>query len=298
MTKKIVPRISGGLGNQLFIYATARRLALISNCELALDDISGFANDILYKRRFQLDHFNINCRKANAVERLEPFSRIRRYCMRKFNKLKPFAQCTYLQQEGVDFDQRLLHVKPQGTTYLEGCWQSEGYFKDVEDIIRQDLKIIPPNDSVNLSMASQISGCIAVAVHVRFFDDFQTLGGNNAPSGYYGSAVDLMERTVSSAHYFIFSDKPEFARAQIPLPEDRITLVVHNRGDENAYADLWLMTLCQHFIIANSTFSWWGAWLAENPTKQVIAPGFEVKSTTRLTAWGFKGLLPNEWIKL
>ncbi len=96
----------------------------------------------------------------------------------------------------------------------------------------------------------------------------------------------------------MFSDQPQAARQRIPLPEDRITLVSHNPGDLNAYADLWLMTQCQHFIIANSTFSWWGAWLAKHHDKLVIAPGFQILANARVTSWGFKGLLPSEWIQL
>src|SRR5690606_2338337 len=96
-----------------------------------------------------------------------------------------------------------------------------------------------------------------------------------------------------AAHYFIFSDQPEAARARIPLPNERVTLVAHNQGDEHAYVDLWLMTQCHHFIIANSTFSWWGAWLAEHADKQVIAPGFEMRQGTM--TWGFAGLLPALW---
>ena len=88
----------------------------------------------------------------------------------------------------------------------------------------------------------------------------------------------------------------EASCARIPLPDARVTLVAHNHGDEHAYADLWLMTQCQHFIIANSTFSWWGAWLAEHPAKQIIAPGFEMRQGK--SWWGFKCLLPTEWIKL
>ena len=105
-----------------------------------------------------------------------------------------------------------------------------------------------------------------------------------------------MEKIIPGAHYFLFSDRPEDARARIPLSDQRITCVSHNHGDENAYADLWLMTLCQHFIIANSTFSWWGAWLAEYKDKQIIAPGFEMREGK--AHWGFDGLLPETWIKL
>ena len=82
----------------------------------------------------------------------------------------------------------------------------------------------------------------------------------------------------------------------MPLPDGRVTLVAHNQGDEAAYADLWLMTQCQHFIIANSTFSWWGAWLASHVGKYVIAPGFEMREGKMW--WGFDGLLPDEWIKV
>jgi len=152
-----------------------------------------------------------------------------------------------------------------------------------------------PTDACNLTITERILGGLPVAVHRRFFDAPQEQGVNNAPGGYYARAVARMESLAPDMHYSIFSDQP--ARARIPLPEDRITLVSHNQDDENAYADLWLMTQCQHFIIANSTFSWWGAWLAGHAGKQVIAPGFEISVSNRVTSWGFNGLLPCSWIK-
>jgi hypothetical protein len=293
---RVVVRVMGGLGNQLFCYAAARRLALTNNAELVVDNVSGFAYDAVYQRHYQLAHFNIHCRKATAAERLEPFSRMRRYLKRRWNQRLPFAQRAYLVQAGIDFDPSLLHFKPKGTVYLEGYWQSEDYFKDVADTLRQDLQITPPTDTINLAMAAQIRSCTAVAVHVRFFDEPHATGINNAPGDYYSRAVETMERLVPAAHYFIFSDQPAAARARIPLPDARVTLVAHNQGDEHAYADLWLMTQCQHSIIANSTFSWWGAWLAAQPEKQVIAPGFEMRQGKMW--WGFAGLIPREWLKV
>jgi len=296
---KIIPRILGGLGNQLFCYAAARRLALVNNAELVIDHISGFRYDSQYQRHYQLDHFAIPCRMSTPVERLEPFSRIRRNLLRHWNRRFPFAQRSYLVQEDIDFDPRLLDLKPNGTLYLEGYWQSEGYFKDVELQIRQDLRIIPPADATNLTYAERIQQKLSVALHVRFFDEpaseFRT-SGNNASGDYYVRAVQAMETQISNAHYFLFSDRPEAARSRIPLPDDRITLVQHNQGDENAYADLWLMTQCQHFIIANSSFSWWGAWLSEHQRKIVIAPGAVKREGA--SWWGFDGLLPIQWIKL
>ena len=293
---KIIARLFGGLGNQLFIYAAARRLALVNDTEVVLDDVSGFTHDDDYQRQYQLDHFSITCRKATAAERLEPFGRLRRKVLRSWNQRKPFEERAYLLQESIDFDPRLLQFKPRAKVYLEGYWQSEKYFKDVEGTIRQELAIKPPTDSANLNMADQIRSSSAVALHVRFFDEPYAEGINNAHGDYYSRAIERMELLVPGAHYFIFSDQPEAACSRIPLPDARVTLVSHNQGDEHAYADLWLMTLCQHFVIANSTFSWWGAWLANNPSKQVIAPGFEMREGKMW--WGFDGLLPAEWLKL
>ncbi len=292
---KLISRLCGGLGNQLFIYAATRRLALVNHAELVLDDVSGFECDHIYQRHYQLDHFNIHCRKATASERLEPISKLRRALKRKWNQRLPFEQRAYLMQESIDYDPRLLRFKPQGTVYLEGYWQGEDYFKDVADTIRQDLQIKPPNDVANLAMAERLRNCKAVALHVRFFDAPHAAGINNVCSDYYKQAVQAMERIVPTAHYFIFSDQPDAARAIIPLPDARVTLVAHNQGDTQAYADLWLMTLCRHFIIANSTFSWWGAWLAASTEKIVIAPGFEQRTGN---GWGFAGLLPDRWIKI
>lgn len=295
-SSRVIPRIFGGLGNQLFIYAASRRLALVSEAELILDDVSGFERDVQYHRHYQLDHFHIPCRKATAAERLEPFSRLRRSLKRRWNQRLPFEQRTYLAQEGIDFDPRILNLRVQGTLYTEGYWQSEQYFKDVEAIIRQDLRIHPPQDGANLATAEHIARRNSVGLHMRFFDRPGTEGSSNAPSNYYQRAVAVIESRVSDAHYYLFSDQPEAARAQIAIPDDRLTVVRHNRGDQNAYADLWLMTQCQHFIIANSTFSWWGAWLSTNARKTVVAPGFELREGS--SWWGFEGLLPEEWTKI
>lgn len=292
----VICRVVGGIGNQLFCYAAARRLALVNAAELAIDDRSGFSRDYSYQRCYQLDHFSIPCRSAVAAERLEPFSRIRRQLMRRWNRLRRFEYRNYIQQEGMDLDRRLLTVKPRGKIYIEGYWQGLDYFEDVADTIRRDLRIRPPSDATNLDFAARIRNRPSIAVHVRFFDAPTCEAVNNAPDDYYRRAIARMEALEPDAHYFVFSDQPVAARERISLPADRTTFVSHNADDTHAYADLWLMTLCRHFIIANSTFSWWGAWLAEHPAKQVIAPGFEMRHGQMW--WGFDGLLPDAWIKL
>lgn len=293
---KVIPRIRGGLGNQLFAYAASRRLALSNDAQLIIDHISGFQFDHVYQQQYQLGHFNIAAPLATPAERLEPFAKLRRYLMRWANQRIPFDRRCYIQQEGNAFDKRLLNLKLRGDLYIEGYWQSELYFADIADIIRSDLRIKPPSDALNLQTSSNIRGCPAVAVHVRFFDKAGARGGNNTTDYYYANALSVMQERVPDAHYFLFSDDVIAARALINLPNTKVTVVSHNPGDENAYADLWLMTQCKHFIIANSTFSWWGAWLSAYQDKIVVAPGFVIQGNK--TAWGFDGLLPERWIKV
>jgi hypothetical protein len=298
---KIIVRIFGGLGNQLFIYAAARRLALKNDAELVIDDVSGFVRDHQYERFYQLEHFNIPCRKATAGERLEPFCRVRRYLKRRRDWHLPFEHRHYLVQEGIDFDERLLIFKPHGVVYLEGYWQSEGYFKNIEPQIREDLRIQHPRNNANQQVVENIRATTSVAVHLRFFNEPETSiqeapYTNNAPGIYYKSAITEMEKRISGAHYFIFSDRPSKAKECLQMAAVSMTIVHHNQGDAMAYADMWLMSQCRHFIIANSTFSWWGAWLGQDPKKIVIAPGFEKRDG--IMSWGFKGLLPEDWVKM
>jgi len=293
MSSKVITLIHGGIGNQLFCYAAARRLALVNGAELVIDDVTGFARDSDYQRRYQLQHFRIPCRIATRSERLQPFPRIRRRLKRAINRNREFDLRTYVQQEQVDFDARLLRRVLKGTLYLEGYWQSEDYFRDVESVIRADLQITPPTDPINAATAAAMRSRVSVAAHVRFFDA-PGCGVNNAPAAYYARAVAKMEALAPHSHYFVFSDRPEMARALIPLPDERVTSVAHNRSDAGAYADLWLMQQAKHFIIANSTFSWWGAWLGSDSSGIVIAPGFVMREGKAW--WGFDRLLPERWI--
>lgn len=293
---KVITRIFGGLGNQLFCYASARRLAVVNNAELVLDNISGFLYDYGFRRKYQLDHFNIPCRKVTSAEQLFPFHRIRRYLKRRWSQCLPFSEREYIMQDGLNFEENLLKLNLKKSIFLEGYWQSEDYFKDIANTIREDLQINPPEGHDNLEMAEEMLSRISVAVHVRFFDSPNQLSANNAPDDYYLHAIERMESYTNQAHYYIFSDNLDAARIRIPLDDSRITLVGQNQGDDLAYADLWLMTKCKHFIIANSTFSWWGAWLGEESTSLIVSPDpdrFECSNS-----WRAKGLIPSRWIKL
>tara|TARA_B110000879_G_scaffold199548_1_gene272585 strand:+ start:3143 stop:4039 length:897 start_codon:yes stop_codon:yes gene_type:complete len=293
---KVIPIIFGGLGNQLFIYAAAKRLSILNNADLILDDKSGFVRDFQYKRSFQLDNFNINEKKLKIRKGFQFFSRVYRFLIRLINSKKSFNNSKYITQNGMDFEPRLMSKKIKNYLYLIGYWQSEDYFKDIEEIIRKDLVITPPFDRKNLETFKCIENLNSVAIHYRFFDNPDISSPNNATKSYYLSALKYMERVHPDAHYYVFSDKTDLIKDIIELPSSKYTVINHNNSDELAIYDLWLMQSCKHFIIANSTFSWWGAWLSSNKEKIVIAPGFTLKEDK--TWWGFTRLIPDEWIKL
>jgi len=291
---KVITRIKGGIGNQLFCYAAARRLALVNSAELVIDNLTGFVRDVLYARHYMLDYFAIPVRKATKLERMEPFERYHRGIAKFIARTKPFYLRNYIEQEGLNFDSRLLDFKVKGDLYLDGYWQSESYFKDVEQTIRKDLEIIIPKDDANSSMAGKICQSTAIAVHVRWFDAAHC--GNlhsNVSIDYYKQAMSQMKKRFKKLHFFLFSDDPVAAQ-KIGLSKEEVTYVNHNLGDKNAYADLWLMSLCKHFIIANSTFSWWGAWLSQNHGKVIIAPKKWFKNPLINT----KDLIPACWLRL
>jgi hypothetical protein len=297
--KKIIVRIKGGLGNQLFSYAAARRLAFVNNAELVIDNITGFIRDRQYQRKYALDHFLIPCRKACSWERMEPFERYRRGISKGISKLLPFGKGCYVEQVGVGFDERVLNIKTACSIQFEGHLQSERYFKDIESTIRDDLRIIPPADRINKIVLKNIEMCNAIALHVRWFDNPDVNGSiYNVSEEYYSKAIQLIEERIDNPHYFLFSDDPKNAIKKLSLKAKQFTVIDHNVGDENAYADLWLMSRCKHYITANSTFSWWGAWLCSSGNKIIITPASIDANKDGKTSWGFCGQLPDTWIKI
>jgi hypothetical protein len=210
--------------------------------------------------------------------------------------LRSFEKRRYIVQSGDGFDERLLGLHPgKKLVHLVGYWQSESYFADVADTIRDDLRLPSPNDMRNIEVANRIAESESVAIHVRWFNPVGAADAASVTSTYYRKAVTLMEEQLNSPHYYVFSDDPIRAAATLSLPPDRSTTVAHNALSGNAHADLWLMSRCNHFITANSTFSWWGAWLGSGPESIVLTPDLHRQG---VGAWGFPGLIPSRWVKL
>lgn len=288
-SNSVIVRVKGGLGNQLFCYAVSRRLSMINNVELVIDDVTGFVRDRIYRRRYALDHFSIPCRKANAWERMEPFERGRRALSKWVSRRRPFEARTYIEQEGSEFDQRLLTLRPQGTLYLDGLWQDERYFFDISDTLRSELRFNLSPNAENATLARRISACQAVALHVRWYDPAAAPGtGRNLTTVYYEQAMQRIKEQIESPHFFLFSDDIAATMKMLRFPSGQVTPVNINGDEVGAIFDLWLMSQCQHFIIANSTFSWWGAWLGR-PNGGIILTPSDTLPIYGTWVWGGRG---------
>lgn len=302
MRKRLIAQIKGGIGNQLFCYASARRLAFVNDAELVVDAISGFSSDHLYKRKYSLDIFHIDAPKASMGQRMEPFGRLRRGIKRRLNMMLPLSRRRYIIQKGVQFDPKILSLRLQkGDTYFDGFGQSEDYFSDIESIIRNDLVFCPPLDDQNQKASTAIQSSNSVAIHVRWFNPGNKDSSDHLALQYYQDAISRMIAVVNNPHFFVFSDQMAITSQLLGsiLSQHSVTYVEHNDSEEMAYADLWLMSQCKHFIIANSTFSWWGAWLGEKRgISRIYAPGKYINPNQSVTAWGFDRLIPDRWATL
>src|ERR1019366_1593302 len=156
-----IARVFGGLGNQLFIYAAARALALRNDTALALDTVSGFASDHYYRRQLMLHYFNIKYERPSKYDLFtQPTrwgSRIR-VISRRLDKKLPWRYRFYIT-EAEDFIEQLLRLPVRGRTYLEGYWQNEKYFMDYKEVIRQDLTIVTPLDERSIELGYAMREC-------------------------------------------------------------------------------------------------------------------------------------------
>src|SRR5208337_503215 len=212
----VVARLKGGLGNQLFIYAAARRLSLHNNVPLKLDIISGFQRDY-FQRNYRLHHFNIKGEVASRYQSFDGiFGRVRRQILKKLAKFSELEKRRYIMEEFPEFDPRLLNFKVNGITYLEGIWASEKYFKDIEGIIRDDLKIVTRHGSQDLALAEKIQSGNSVGLHVRRLHGVPKGKAKPNPSvpalsvDYYKRGIEIIAGKVADPVFYCFGDYPQW----------------------------------------------------------------------------------------
>ena len=273
--KMIISNLIGGLGNQLFQYATGLAAARRTGTELRIA-IDMF-EDYQLHQGFELTRvFAVAPIAANAAEMrvcLGPWRS--KQARRLLGRFRPgtLREGSVVVQPTVTYWPGIREVGPM--TYLQGYWQSERFFDDAVEEVRTALHFRSPPSEANVHWIRRIESCNSVGLHVRR-GDYITNGKNRSiyavcPPEYYRGAVDHVLQRHPDARFFIFSDEPGWARQLFDDQSGIMEVVDHNRGSES-YNDLRLMSRCRHNIIANSTFSWWAAWLLERPGKLIVAP--------------------------
>jgi hypothetical protein len=293
----ITVKIIGGLGNQLFQYALGRHLAEIHNTSLALD-ITGYETYKLHS--YSLWAFNIRENFASPEETASLTVRKQRVMERLSARLlhrRPKLAPTHIREERSQhyrFNPDILSL-PDGV-YLDGYWQTEKYFIDIAGIIRREASVKFSQIGKDKEIAQVIDSVESVSLHIRRGDYVSNPKTHHARGtcdlNHYFRCVEQLCRRVTNPHFFIFTDDPQWARDNLNLSYPT-TFVDHNNADKN-YEDLRLMSQCKHHIIANSSFSWWAAWLNPREDKMVFAP----KRWLAASYQNCPDIVPTQWITL
>jgi len=290
----VITKLKGGLGNQLFQSAAGLRLAFTRKATLkvdlsALDNPGSFA-----PRSYEMGGFRFSAEIADPSEVAAQAEPAPRGLRRLFSRWRNASAGSPAIERHFCFDPDVLSL-PDGVC-LEGYWQSERYFSDAADRVRKEFSFRNPPVGKNAEILNEVAACNSVSLHVRR-GDYVTNPETNATHGvcsidYYYRAIDFIRERVSNPSFFLFSDEPKWVRENLEF--DGSTTVVDHNGPDAGCEDLRLMSHCQHHIIANSSFSWWGAWLNPNRNKIVVAPEHWFADGLRDTS----DLIPETWVKL
>ena len=291
----VISHIIGGLGNQMFQYAAGRALSLEYGVPLRLD-VSGFAGYGLHQG-FELQRV-FNCPGEIAAEAevrgilgWQYSSVIRRVVSRP--GMAAFRRKGFVVEPFFSYWPDICRIPKD--SYLFGYWQSDKYFQAHAPVIRADFAFKSPLADKNAELGEQIGRENAISLHVRR-GDYVKNPKTTATHGlcspeYYQSAIQYVIDRVERPSFYIFSDDPAWVRENMKIKYPSV-YVDHNLGAES-YNDMRLMSMCRHHIIANSSFSWWGAWLNSSTDKIVVAPKhwFAIEKDA-------KDLLPQSWVRL
>lgn len=291
----ITTMLSGGLGNQMFQYAAGKSLAIRLNTQLKLDvsSFSTYAGST--QRQFELNIFNIDEKTSGSLAcRL----------LIKSHKWDNRLKCLY-KKIGVFTDGYAIRFCPEfdniknKKAILFGYFQNPQYFKDVEHEIRKTFTFKRELKGQNLTLSEKIKNSNSVSIHIRRGDYISNKGAASnfvtCNAEYYHRAIGHIVNVCPDAVFFVFSEEFEWIRENIDFRGYPVHLIDWNKG-QASYFDLQLMSLCKHNIIANSSFSWWGAWLNSNDAKIVIAPDkwFKEDAKNKL----LPAFYPGSWLRL
>ena len=256
----IISRLHGRLGNQMFQYAAAAGLAARHDGRVALDARGAVQKgEGVPTRVFDLPLSDPGDLPPAKHENLAG------YALWRLSGRAP----KFRRERGLGYNAR-IESWADGC-YLHGYWQSEKYFAHIADDIRRAYTFPDFSNDQNAEMAAGIGEGLSISLHVRR-GDYLTLGAHVlCDQAYYDAALDrVLQGLDGDPTVYVFSDDPGWAKENLPLPCRKV--VVDFNGPETDFEDMRLMSLCDHNIIGNSSFSWWGAWLNANPAKRVAGP--------------------------
>ena len=284
--------LSGGLGNQMFQYATAKALATRLNVPLAIDLLYYSKKTKATPRLFGLDVFNTDL-KIKSDWRNLIYVRYKLFFLKHINLLQMLK--IFSDSHALYYEKGFENLKDG--TILSGYFQNENYFKSIEAIIRSDFKFKNTLKGRNLELSEKIHSTLSIAIHIRRGDYVTNPVSNLAVCNqeYYHKAIEYITKKIVNPSFFIFSDDMEWVRNNIDFGNYPVIPIDWN-NNENSYIDLHLMSLCKHNIIANSSFSWWGAWLNSNSQKIVIAPQQWFKND--LPNKNYSQYTPKKWLRI
>ena len=289
--KNVVVLLKGGLGNQLFQYAAGKSLAIRLGVHLILD-LNWYIDNEKDHTKCILEKFNINDQYFKPPSFFPRKFRSALYKLVEKSSTLGLAN-PVIREVRQNFDQRLLDV--DSPVILDGYWQNELYFHQYRKQIIEYFQLKEKMDFQNKKLLNQIKAVNSVCIHIRRGDYVTDLAAANIHGTcsieYYSNAIELLSSSIEAPHFYIFSDDYEWVKSNITINYKSI-FVDHNLMKPEI--DFILMKSCKHFIIANSTFSWWAAWLSEYNNKEVYAP-INWFASEELTS---KDLVPKNWIRL
>ena len=263
----VIVRLKGGLGNQMFQYALGLKLRSLGR-EVRFD-LRDYRGETEAAKRFQLPLFGVSCPQAAEAE-LRRFGQGQSLAGRIERKLGRGAGKVYEEDLDAGYQPQVLEMTE---AYLDGYWQTERYFRDIRGEVLRSFVFPALQEERNRRLLSRIRGSQAVSVHIRR-GDYLAAGNAKVYQGictlqYYQKAIEYLRKKMDSPLFFFFSDDPAWVRENFCEPD---MVLAEGNTAETAIWDMYLMTQCKANIVANSSFSWWGAWLNENSGKLVVSP--------------------------
>jgi len=268
---KIIVQLKGGIGNQMFQYAFAKTFALKRNCELYLDTYTGFISDHTFNRKYELKHLNLNDKKAPLslilIYYLSKFDLILRYRNKnKYLFTRPYA--TFLFELDHKFNEQYLNINFNGLLFVNGYWQSPKYFYEYKHQINQnfDFKIKLSNHIITL--ANQISKENSIAICLRLYEEVSNPGllsitGKQKSINELSNQINyILNLFIDTKVYIFCTHKPDFVN-QLALPNST-TFITADSSYNSSIETLFLLKHCKYFLIMNSSFYWWGAYLSKS----------------------------------